>query len=100
MRRSHLQAAEAAEDSAQAARTQRVEAEGPEVGFLKIAMERAKKLYSQGLIASNALEEADQAYQMACTNRRRPCAVGRWRKRTGKSEGAGGTSSGGAGASG
>jgi HlyD family secretion protein len=61
-----LQAAEAAEQSAQAAlERNRVEAEGPEVGFLKSAFERAKKLYSQGLIASNSLEDADRAWQAA-----------------------------------
>jgi HlyD family secretion protein len=61
-----LQAAEAAEQSALAAlERNRVEAEGPEVGFLKSAFERANKLYSQGLIASNALEDADRAWQAA-----------------------------------
>jgi HlyD family secretion protein len=61
-----LQAAEAAQESAQAAlERNRVEADGPEVGFLKSALDRAKKLYSQGLIASNSLEDADRAYQAA-----------------------------------
>jgi HlyD family secretion protein len=61
-----LQAAQASEDSAQAAfERNKVEAEGPEVPFLKSAADRAKKLYAQGLIASNALEEADKLYQMA-----------------------------------
>jgi HlyD family secretion protein len=61
-----LQAAQAAEDSAQASfERNKVEAEGPEIPFLKSAADRAKKLYSQGLIASNSLEDADKAYQMA-----------------------------------
>lgn len=61
-----LQAAEAAEESAQATlERNRVEAEGPEVGFLRSAFERAKKLNTQGLIASNSLEDADRAYQAA-----------------------------------
>jgi HlyD family secretion protein len=61
----YLQAAQAAEDSAQAAyERNKVEAEGPEVAFLKTAADRAKKLFSQGLIASNALEDADKLYQL------------------------------------
>jgi HlyD family secretion protein len=61
-----LLAAEAAEQSAQASyERNRVEAEGPDVPFLKSAFERAKKLYTQGLIASNAMEDADRAYQLA-----------------------------------
>ncbi|HYP06259.1 MAG TPA: efflux RND transporter periplasmic adaptor subunit [Bryobacteraceae bacterium] len=62
----YLQAAQASEDSAQAAfERNKVEAEGPDLPFLKSAADRAKKLYSQGLIASNSLEDADKAYQMA-----------------------------------
>ena len=61
-----LQAAQAAEESAQAAHERnKVEAEGPDVPFLKSASERAKKLYAQGLIASNSLEDADKAHQLA-----------------------------------
>ena len=61
-----LEAAQAHEQSAAATleRT-RVEAEGPEIPFLKSSLERARKLYSQGLIASNALEDADRAYQLS-----------------------------------
>ena len=62
----YLQAAEAAEESAQAAHERnKVEAEGPDLPFLKSAADRAKKLYAGGLIASNSLEDADKAYQMA-----------------------------------
>lgn len=62
----YLQAAQASQDSAEAAlERNKVEAEGPDVPFLKSASERARKLYSQGLIASNSLEDADKAYQLA-----------------------------------
>ena len=62
----YLQAAQAAEDSAEAAlERNKVEAEGPDVPFLKSAAERAQKLFNQGLIASNSLEDADKAYQLA-----------------------------------
>src|SRR6185503_1215585 len=44
-------------------RTQ-VEAEGPDLPFLKLAVERARKLYGDGLIATSLLEDADKAYQM------------------------------------
>ena len=61
-----LEAAQAHEQSAEAAlERNRVEAEGPEIPFLKSSFERARKLYSQGLIASNSLEDADRAYQLA-----------------------------------
>jgi HlyD family secretion protein len=61
-----LQAAEAAEQSAQASyERNRVEAEGPDIPFLKAAMERAAQMQKQGLIAKALLEDADKAYQMA-----------------------------------
>jgi HlyD family secretion protein len=44
-------------------RTQ-VEAEGPDLPFLKAASERARKLYADGLIATSILEDADKALQM------------------------------------
>jgi HlyD family secretion protein len=44
-------------------RTQ-VEAEGPDLPFLKAAAERARKLYSDGLIATSLLEDADKALQL------------------------------------
>ena len=44
-------------------RTQ-VEAEGPDLPFLKLAVERARKLYGDGLISTSILEDADKAYQM------------------------------------
>jgi HlyD family secretion protein len=61
-----LQATQAAEQSAEAAfERHKVEAEGPDVPFLKSAMERGQKLYSQGLIAHALLEDAEKAYQTA-----------------------------------
>ena len=42
----------------------RVEAEGPDLPFLKASMERSKKLYADGLIAPQVLEDAEMAYQM------------------------------------
>ncbi len=61
-----LVAAQAAEESARAAleRT-KVEAEGPDLPFLKSALERAEKLHEEGLIARAVLEEAEKAYRMA-----------------------------------
>jgi HlyD family secretion protein len=64
--RASLQAAEAAEESAVAGlERNKVEAEGPDVPFLKMAAERAQRLHKQGLIASNLLEDADKGYQLA-----------------------------------
>ncbi len=61
-----LMAAEAAVESAQAtyARNQ-VEAQGPDLPFLKSAMDRAHELQKQGLIARSLVEDAEKAYQMA-----------------------------------
>ncbi len=42
----------------------RTEAEGPDLPFLKSALERARKLYADGLIAPSVLDDADKAYQM------------------------------------
>ena len=51
--------------SAQAAwERNRIEAEGPDLPFLKLALERARKLYADGLIAPSLLEDADKAYQL------------------------------------
>ncbi len=43
----------------------KIAAEGPDLPFLKSALERARKLYADGLIAPSLLEDADKAYQMA-----------------------------------
>jgi len=42
----------------------KIEAEGPDLPFLKLALERSRKLYADGLIAPSILEDADKAYQM------------------------------------
>ena len=60
-----LLAAQASEESSQATfERNKVEAEGPDLPFLKIAMERARKLHQDGLIAKSLLEDADKAYQL------------------------------------
>lgn len=64
--RAALMAAQAAEEAAIAAyERNKVEAEGPDLPFLKASLERARQLHSQGLIAKSVLEEAEKAYQMA-----------------------------------
>ncbi len=61
-----LEAAQAAQQSAQATyeRTQ-VEAEGPDLPFLKSTVERDRKLSSDGLIATSVLDDAEKSYQLA-----------------------------------
>ena len=53
--RANLLAAEAAWER------NKIEAEGPDLPFLKSALERARKLYADGLIAPSLLEDADKA---------------------------------------
>jgi len=43
----------------------KVDAQGPDLPFLKRDMERARKLFADGLIAQNARDDAEKAYQMA-----------------------------------
>jgi HlyD family secretion protein len=43
----------------------RVEAEGPDLPFLKLSVERAHDLHHQGLIATSVMEEADKNYELA-----------------------------------
>lgn len=60
-----LLAAQAAEESSQATMERnKVEAEGPDLPFLKAAMDRARKLHNDGLIAKSLLEDAEKAYQL------------------------------------
>ena len=60
-----LLAAQAAEESSQAAfERNKVEAEGPDLPFLKAAMDRGRKLHTDGLIAQSLLEDAEKAYQL------------------------------------
>src|SRR5262245_42936888 len=42
----------------------KIEAEGPDLPFLKTSLERSRKLYADGLIAPSLLEDADKAYQL------------------------------------
>jgi HlyD family secretion protein len=64
--RANLQAAQAMEESAAAAlERNKVEAEGPDVPFLKSAMERAHRMFEEKLVAKNVVEEAEKAYQLA-----------------------------------
>jgi HlyD family secretion protein len=60
-----LLAAQAAQQSAEAAHQRnQVDAEGPDLPFLKSGMERAQRLYEQGLIAKAVQEDAEKVYQM------------------------------------
>jgi HlyD family secretion protein len=62
----NLQAAEAALESAQASHERnQVEAEGPDLPFLKASMERARNLHKEGLISKSLVEDAEKAYQLA-----------------------------------
>ncbi len=62
----NLQAAQASEESALAAlERNKVEAEGPDIPFLKSAMDRARDLHKEQLIAKNLVEVAEKSYQMA-----------------------------------
>jgi HlyD family secretion protein len=64
--RAALLAAQAAADSAEATyEKNKVEAEAPDLPFLKANMDRAHQLKSQGLIAQAVLEDAERTYQSA-----------------------------------
>jgi HlyD family secretion protein len=43
----------------------KVDAQGPDVPFLKRDMERSRKLFSEGLIPQNARDESEKNYEMA-----------------------------------
>lgn len=61
-----LMAAEASQEAALATfERNKVEAEGPDVPFLKSNVERAQNLKRQGLIAQAVLEDSEKAYQLA-----------------------------------
>jgi HlyD family secretion protein len=63
--KANLQAAEAARNSAVAAldRT-KVDAEGPDVPFLKLSMERAEHEFREGVVSKSVVEDAQKNYQM------------------------------------
>ena len=61
-----LLAAQAAEESAAAAwERNKVDAEGPDVPFLKSDLERQKRMMQEGLIARAVLEQAEKLYQLS-----------------------------------
>jgi HlyD family secretion protein len=64
--RANMQAAEAARDSAKATlERNRVDAQGPDVPFLKLSMERAEHEYREGVVAKAVVEDAQKNYQLA-----------------------------------
>jgi len=64
--RANLEAAEAAVQSAQATlERNQVDAQGPDVPFLKATAERQRKLEGEGLVSAAVLEDAEKAYQLA-----------------------------------
>ncbi len=61
-----LAAAQAAEQSAQATcERNQVDAQGPDLPFLKATVDRDRKLASDGLMAASVLDDAEKAYQIA-----------------------------------
>lgn len=66
----NLEAAEAAQLAAEAAyQRDQVAAEGPDVPFLKLDMERAQRLYKGGQIALSAMQNAQMNYKLALNKR-------------------------------
>jgi HlyD family secretion protein len=63
--KANLQAAEAARNSAMAALDRnKVDAEGPDVPFLKLSMERAEHEFKEGVVSKSVVEDAQKNYQM------------------------------------
>ncbi len=64
--RANLQAAEASVESAQATFERNVvDAQGPDVPFLKSTAERQRKLQVEGLVSTAVSEDAEKSYQLA-----------------------------------
>lgn len=64
--KANLEAAEAGAQSAQATNERNVvDAQGPDVPFLKSTADRDRKLASDGLIAASVVDDADRAYEMS-----------------------------------
>lgn len=62
----NLEAAQSALQAAEASYQRNlVDAQGPDVPFLKQDMDRAHDLYKQGLIALNVMQDAEKNYQLA-----------------------------------
>jgi HlyD family secretion protein len=63
--RANLQSAEAALSSAKASlERNKVDAEGPDVPFLKLSMQRAEHEFKEGVLAQSAVEDAQKNYQL------------------------------------
>jgi HlyD family secretion protein len=63
--RANLLAAQAGAQSAEATYERNVvDAQGPDIPFLKATVERDRKLAADGLVASSALDDADKSYQI------------------------------------
>jgi len=61
----NMQAAEAARDSAKATlERNKVDAEGPDVPFLKLGMDRAEHEYREGVVSKSVVEDAQKNYQL------------------------------------
>ena len=64
--RANLQAAEAAVESAQATFERNVvDAQGPDLPYLKSTAERNRKLAAEGLISASVLDDVERTYQLA-----------------------------------
>ena len=64
--RANLLAAQAAREAAQATfERNKVEAEGPDLPFLRASMDRGRKLHDDGLISRAVPEDGEKAYQLA-----------------------------------
>lgn len=64
--RASLEAAQAAEQSAQATYERNVvDAQGPDLPFLKSTLERNRKLAADGIVSASVLDDADKTYQLA-----------------------------------
>src|SRR5215469_4958462 len=64
--KANLEAANAALESAKAAlERNKVDAEGPDVPFLKLNMERARQMFKDGVMSKSLVEDAEKNYQLA-----------------------------------
>src|SRR6202022_1909776 len=64
--RANLQAAEAALDAAKATlERNKVDAEGPDVPYLKLNMGRAQQMFKDGVMSKSLVEDSEKNYQLA-----------------------------------
>lgn len=62
----NYQAAQAALESAKATyERNKVDAEGPDVPYLKLTMDRARQMYKDGVMSKSVVEDAEKNYQLA-----------------------------------